>query len=91
DKILTIEDIDSAVIGTLLKETAKNTDVKMMVVVNHMSSAVAVKYGKERVPFVISADNGTRSADKFDENLLNEGSEHFKSGPELMNAFLDVN
>ncbi len=91
DKILTIEDIDSAVIGTLLKATAKNTDVKMMVVVNHMSSAVAVKYGKERVPFVISADNGTRSADKFDENLLNEGSEHFKSGPELMNAFLDVN
>lgn len=90
DKILTIEDIDTEVIGPLLKETAKNTDVKMMVVVNHMSSAVAVKYGKERVPFVISAGNGTGSADKFDENLLNEGSDHFKSGPELMNTFFDV-
>ena len=91
DKIITIEDIDSKVIGPLLKKTTLNTDLKMMVVVNHMSSAVAVKYGRERVPFVISARNGTCSADKFDENLLQEGSNHFKSGPELMNAFFDVN
>jgi len=91
DKILTIEDIDSQVIGPLLKETALNTDVKMMVVVNHMSSAIAVKYGRERVPFVISAGNRTSSADKFDENLLHEGSNHFKSGPELMNEFFNVN
>jgi 2,3-bisphosphoglycerate-independent phosphoglycerate mutase len=87
DKILTIEDIDSKVIGPLLKETALNTDVKMMVVVNHMTSAVAVKYGKERVPFVINSGNGTSVADKFDENLLHKGSNHFKSGPELMNMF----
>ncbi|SVE52313.1 uncharacterized protein METZ01_LOCUS505167 [marine metagenome] len=91
DKILTIEDIDSQVIGPLLKETALNTDVKMMVVVNHMSSAVAIKYGRERVPFVISERNETSSADKFDENLLQEGKNHFKSGPELMNAFFNVN
>ena len=50
DKILTIEDIDSSVIGPLLKETSQNTGVKIMVVVNHMSSAVDVKHGKERVP-----------------------------------------
>ena len=91
DKILTIEDIDSKVIGPLLKETASNTDVKMMVVVNHMCSAVAVKYGKERVPFVINSGKGTTSADKFDENLLHKGSNHFKSGPELINAFLNMN
>ena len=91
DKILTIEDIDSKVIGPLLKETTLNTDIKMMVVVNHMSSAVAVKYGKERVPFVISKQNGVSSSDKFDENLLHEGSNHFKSGPELMDLFFDVN
>jgi 2,3-bisphosphoglycerate-independent phosphoglycerate mutase len=56
-----------------------------------MSSAVAVKYGKERVPFVISKQNGVSSSDKFDENLLHEGSNHFKSGPELMDLFFDVN
>ena len=91
DKILTIEDIDSQVIGPLLKETTLNTDVKMMVVVNHMCSAVAVKYGKERVPFVISGRNGTGSINMFDEDILNEGNNHFKSGPELMNMFFDVN
>jgi len=91
DKILTIEDIDSKVIGPLLKETTLSTDVKMMVVVNHMSSAVAVKYGKERVPFVINSENGPTTTDKFDENLLHEGSIHFKSGPELMNMFFDIN
>ena len=91
DKILTIEDIDSKVIGPLLKETSLNTDVKMMVVVNHMCSAVAVKYGKERVPFVISGRNGTSSVNKFDESLLDEGNNHFKSGPELINMFFNVN
>jgi len=91
DKILTIEDIDSKVIGPLLKETSLNTDVKMMVVVNHMCSAVAVKYGKERVPFVISGRNGKSSVNKFDESLLDEGNNHFKSGPELINMFFNVN
>ncbi len=57
DKILTIEDIDSKVIGPLLNEISKNNDVKMMAVVNHVSSAVAVKYGNERVPFVINGKN----------------------------------
>ena len=90
DKTLTIEDIDLKVIGPLLKETSQNTDVKMMVVVNHMCSAVSVKYGKERVPFVISGGNGTSSVNKFDEGLLDEGNNHFKSGPELMNMFFNV-
>jgi len=91
DKILTIEDIDSSVIGPLLKETSQNTDVKMLVVVNHMSSAVDVKYGKERVPFVISSGNKPSSLEKFDENLLSGDGDHFKSGPELINAFFDGN
>ena len=30
-------------------------------------------------------------ADKFDENLLHEGSNHFKSGSELINMFFDMN
>lgn len=93
DKILTIEDIDSKVIGPLLRETSAYTDLKMMVVVNHMSSAVAVKYGKESVPFVISGQTITNPslADKFDESLMNIGSNHFKSGPELINTFFSVN
>ena len=91
DKILTIEDIDAKVIGPLLKEISKNNDVKMMVVVNHVSSAVAVKYGNDRVPFVISEKNKTALVSRFDENLLDEGNNHFKSGSDLMNMFFDVN
>ena len=66
DKILTIEDIDSKVIGPLLKEISKNNDVKMMVVVNHMNSAVDLKYGKDRVPFVMSGKNETNLVSKFE-------------------------
>jgi 2,3-bisphosphoglycerate-independent phosphoglycerate mutase len=91
DKILTIEDIDSKLIGPLLNEVSKNNNVKMMVVVNHMNSAVDVKYGKDPVPFVMSGKNETPLVINFDENLLNEGSNHFKSGFDLMNMFFEVN
>ncbi|MBT4260120.1 MAG: phosphoglycerate mutase [Nitrospina sp.] len=91
DKIITIEDIDSKVIGPLLKETSSNKEVKMMVVVNHMNSAVDVKYGKDRVPFVMSGKNDTNLVNNFDENLLNVGNNHFKSGSDLMSMFFDLN
>ena len=91
DKVLTIEDIDSKVIGPLLEKTAAYKNFKIMVVINHMNSAVDVKYGKDRVPFVMSTKSGTNFLDKFDENLINEGNNHFKSGIELMNVFFDVN
>ena len=91
DKIITIEDIDSKVIGPLLKETFSNKEVKMMVVVNHMNSAVDVKYGKDRVPFVMSGKNDINLVSNFDENLLNVGNNHFKSGSDLMSMFFDLN
>ena len=91
DKITTIEDIDSKVIGPLLKETFSNNEIKMMVVVNHMNSAVDVKYGKDRVPFVMSGKNDTNLVNNFDENLLNVGNNHFKSGSDLMSLFFDLN
>ena len=91
DKILTIEDIDSKVIGPLLNEISKNNDIKMMVVVNHVSSAVAVKYENGRVPFVISGKNKGELVNRFDESLLDKGSNHFKSGFDLMNMFFDLN
>ena len=91
DKIITIEDIDSKVIGPLLKETFSNNEIKMMVVVNHMNSAVDVKYGKDPVPFVMSGKNDTNLVNNFDENLLNVGNNHFKSGPDLMSMFFDLN
>ena len=91
DKIITIEDIDSKVIGPLLKETFSNNEIKMMVVVNHMNSAVDVKYGKDRVPFVMSGKNDTNLVNNFDENLLDVGNNHFKSGSDLMSMFFDLN
>ena len=92
DKILVIEDIDAKVVGPLLKKLNSKNDVKMMVVVSHMSSAVAVKYGKERVPFVIHPGTSTTpDADQFNESLLHSGKDHFKSGPELMNTFFELN
>ena len=91
DKIITIEDIDSKVIGPLLKETFSNNEIKIMVVVNHMNSAVDVKYGKDRVPFVMSGKNDTNLVNNFDENLLNVGNNHFKSGSDLMSMFFDIN
>ena len=91
DKILTIEDIDAKVIGPLLKQTSLDSNVTMMVVVNHMNSAVDVKYGKDRVPFVITGKNETSTLNMFDENILNEGNKHFNSGSELMEMFFDIN
>ena len=91
DKILTNEDIDSKVIGPLSKEISLNSGVKMMVVVNHVSSAVAVKYENGRVPFVVSGEKETASVNKFDENILNKEDNHFKSGSDLMNMFFDLN
>jgi hypothetical protein len=63
----------------------------MMVVVNHMNSAVDVKYGKDRVPFVITGKDKTASLNMFDENILNAGNNHFDSGSELMEMFFDIN
>ncbi len=91
DKVLTIEDIDAKVIGPLLKEISLNANIKMMVVVNHMNSAVDVKYGKDRVPFVITGKDKTASLNMFDENILNAGNNHFDSGSELMEMFFDIN
>ncbi len=91
DKILTIEDIDSKIIGPLLKEVSRNNDIKMMVVVNHMASAMTVRYENERVPFVISGQNRTSSESRYDETLLSVGNNHYDSGFELMNMFFDLN
>jgi 2,3-bisphosphoglycerate-independent phosphoglycerate mutase len=91
DKVLTIEDIDAKVIGPLLKKISLYSNVTMMVVVNHMNSAVDVKYGKDRVPFVITGKNKTSTLNIFDENILNEGNNHFNSGSELMEMFFDIN
>jgi 2,3-bisphosphoglycerate-independent phosphoglycerate mutase len=91
DKILTIEDIDSKVIGPLSKEIHLNSGIKMMVVVNHVSSAVSVKYENGPVPFVISGEKETASVKKFDENILNKKNNYFKSGSDLMNMFFDIN
>jgi 2,3-bisphosphoglycerate-independent phosphoglycerate mutase len=92
DKILVIEDIDAKVVGPLLKKLDSKNNVKMMVVVSHMSSVVTIKYGKERVPFVIYPSTSINpDADQFDESLLHSGKDHFESGSELMNTFFELN
>jgi len=40
---------------------------------------------------VISGRKKNGLVNKFDENILNEGDNHFKSGSGLMNMFFDVN
>jgi len=86
DKILMIEDFDMEVIKPLAQamETLKN--VKMMVVVNHVSSAQMMKYDRSPVPYLVyPASSGDSS--QYDEQLLESGKS-FSNAPDLLTAFL---
>ena len=86
DKVLMIEDFDTEVIKPLAQamETMKN--VKMMVVVNHVSSAQMMKYDRAPVPYLVyPASSG--NASRYDEQLLETGKS-FSNAPDLLTAFL---
>ena len=86
DKVLMIEDFDTEVIKPLAQamETMKN--VKMMVVVNHVSSAQMMKYDRAPVPYLVyPASSG--NANQYDEQLLETGKS-FSNAPDLLTAFL---
>ena len=90
DKILTIEDIDREVVAPLTEAVDQREDVTLLLVENHMSSVNLMRYAKNPVPFVVyPSTQGTDRAEHFNEELVLGGSDHFKSGPELMEAFLD--
>jgi len=90
DKVLGIEDFDKEVAGPLLTAIGKRDDVKMLLTVNHVSSAALMKYTKDNVPFMIypAAAGGRKSAPAFDEKILDSDTVHFKDGPALIDAFL---
>jgi 2,3-bisphosphoglycerate-independent phosphoglycerate mutase len=91
DKVLGIEDFDSEVAGPLLKAMSNRNDVKMLLTVNHVSSAALMKYTKDNVPFLVYPATGDKgkNAPAFDEKILDTDTVHFKDGPALIDAFLN--
>ena len=86
DKILMIEDFDAEVIGPLAQAMETMGNIKIMVVVNHVSSAQSMKYDRSPVPYLVyPASSG--NTNKYDEQLLESGK-LFSSAPELLTAFL---
>jgi 2,3-bisphosphoglycerate-independent phosphoglycerate mutase len=89
DKVLSLEDFDLEIAGPLLNALDSRQDVKMLFVENHVASASLMKYTKDRVPFVVyPASAGSEAAEGFDEKILDANKIHFKSGPQLIEAFL---
>jgi 2,3-bisphosphoglycerate-independent phosphoglycerate mutase len=89
DKILTIEDIDREVVAPLIEAVDQRKDVTLLLVENHMTSVNLMRYSKNPVPFVVypSVQEADR-AEQFNEDLVLGGSDHFKSGSALMEAYL---
>lgn len=87
DKILALEDFDGEIVGRVLDALAGRKDVKILLAVNHATSAVHMKYKKDAAPFVVyPARRGPDSAERFDEEILKTGSERFRDGPALIQA-----
>ncbi|MDH5641517.1 MAG: 2,3-bisphosphoglycerate-independent phosphoglycerate mutase, partial [Nitrospira sp.] len=92
DKIITVEDIDQEVVGPLLDAVDRDKDLTLLLVENHMSSVNLMRYTKDPVPFVAyPSSRGADAVEQFNEEMVQSGSEHFKSGPALMEAFLQGN
>jgi 2,3-bisphosphoglycerate-independent phosphoglycerate mutase len=86
DKVLAIEDFDTEVIKPLAQAMETMENVKMMVVVNHVSSAMSMKYERTPVPYLVypAASEGSI---QYDETLLDNGKS-FDNAPDLLTAFL---
>jgi len=89
DKIHALEDIDREVAGPLLDAVDQRKDVALLIVENHMSSVNLMRYTKDPVPFVAyPSTQGADAVERFDEKITSSGSEHFKSGPALIETYL---
>jgi len=89
DKVLAIEDFDREIARPLLNALEDRDDVNMLLVENHVSSAALMKYTRDRVPFVVyPAQAKSGETRGFDEKILAGDKIHFKSGPQLIDAFL---
>ena len=90
DKILTIEDVDGEVVAPLMDAVDQRKDVTLLLVENHMTSVNLMRYAKNPVPFVVyPSTQGADSVERFNEEMVSSGSEHFKSGSALIEAFLN--
>ncbi len=89
DKILAIEDFDSEVMGPVLDLVESRGDVKLLCAVGHMASVVHMKYSKDRVPFLAFPAQKASGLAAFDEDFMMDSPNHFKSGPALLEAFLE--
>ena len=87
DKILMIEDFDTEVIKPLAQAMETNENIKMMVVVNHVSSAMSMKYERSPVPYLVYPGTAGGTSDQYDEQLLESGK-LFDNAPDLLTAFL---
>lgn len=89
DKVATLEDIDQQVLEPILAEMETRRDITLMVTETHMSSVDRMRYGEGPVPFAVyPSRKGKDSIETFDEDLVQNGSEHFKDGPSLIEALL---
>ena len=86
DKVLMIEDFDTHVVKPLAQAIETMGNIKMMVVVNHVSSALTMKYERSPVPYLVypaASGNG----EQYDEQLLETGKA-FDNAPDLLTSFL---
>ena len=89
DKTLTIEDVDREVVAPLMDAVDQRKDVTLLLVENHLSSVNLMRYTKSPVPFVVyPSTQGADRVEQFNEEMVLSGSEHFKSGPALIEAYL---
>lgn len=89
DKIAAIEDMDGQVLEPVLDYLEAHKDVTLLVTENHMSSVDRMRYDEAPVPFAVyPSGRGRDSIQRFDEDLAQNGSEHFKDGPSLIEALL---
>ncbi|CAI2717177.1 2,3-bisphosphoglycerate-independent phosphoglycerate mutase [Nitrospina watsonii] len=89
DKIAAIEDMDEQVLEPILHFLETRKDVTLLVTENHMSSVDRMRYDSGPVPLAVYPPaKGKDATAKFDEDLVQNGAEHFKDGPALIEALL---
>jgi len=92
DKVQAIEDFDRELLDPILEAMETDKDMRLLLMESHMSSVNLMKYKSDPVPFVVyPSARASDSIEKFDEEIITSGSEHFKQGPELIDAFLKGN
>jgi 2,3-bisphosphoglycerate-independent phosphoglycerate mutase len=91
DKILAIEDFDSEVVKPIAQALETQEETKLLIVVNHVSSASLMKYDRGPVPYLVYSSQTkeeTGGLKKYDEQILESGKK-FNTAPELIEAFLN--